>query len=94
MKRIIITVEDGMVQSAYSVINGNEIDISGQIYTIDYDNLRQGDCPVCSDTVVNNGQNYFCPECGYSTETENALERSIWYWSRWRMVNANKVISI
>ncbi len=94
MDAIIVTVEDGMVQSAFSLKNGLTKDITSKTFTIDYDNLHQGDCPVCGNTVIDNNQNYFCPECGYSTETENALERSIWYWSRWRMVTFRKLISI
>lgn len=94
MDAIIVTVEDGIVQSTFSLENGLIKDITSKIFTIDYDNLHQGDCPVCGDTVIDNNQNYFCPECGYSTETENAVECAVKYWSSCKLVTYGNLISI
>lgn len=94
MDAIIVTVEDGIVQSTFSLENGVTKDITSKIFTIDYDCLHGGDCPVCGYGVEDINQHYFCPECGYSTETENAVECAVKYWSSCKLVTYGKLISI
>lgn len=82
--RLFIFVEGGAVTEVLDAAG----EIAGFAAVIDYDNERDGHCPVCREEleIVDAeekihgkliGGKFVCPACGYDERSGNALECSV-----------------
>lgn len=72
--KIIITVESGVVTS---VCDAKGKELQGQIVIIDFDNQKNGDCPVCQEELELIDNNFHCSNCGYNEAKDNAFKCAV-----------------
>jgi hypothetical protein len=65
MSSIIILVEDGVVQHVYN---------SDSYWTVDMDNLQNGECPTCQDAIDESG---LCASCNVNWDNNDEDIRDI-----------------
>lgn len=81
-----------MTSPIYIFVNGGAVtnctnaegETVAEARVIDYDNLENGDCPVCDGRLKmkKGGGEIHCPRCGYDEGEDNALACAVAYFDK------------